>query len=533
MSRRASAIAAADHDAVRARARCGARARACRRRRRSPGAGPGVKRQCPACVPSGRPSSSTISPACVGKPARREEVPVVPSRQEARLLALGSTRGLEPRVRASSRVSSLVCPPSGNHTRSSSAGSSPASMYDWSLRSSARAGEQAAAPMFGDARVVARREARGPGAGGEGEQFGEAEAAVAADARVRRLAAGVAGDEGVHDGRAELAPEIERDMRQAEPVARLARGHDGLGEQQARSVSGPAGSSQSRSVTPTASSAARRSVTALSTPPLIATATRSASGGAEKTGPIAFASASTGSVSPPTAAASSSVSPWSGASNPSASASTIRSPSRPAAGHRPSRRSATKSPKTSTMRREYYSVDPSEWDLRPGIVVDHLDVHAVDYSERSGSTRRSSRRSGSRESPRPTQSAASRTSNVSRRHTADDGPAPLFPGSLARGGRRVSRSAGVAAASARTESPDTAIMARATTPRTCLDPDGNNIEALYRDEGNRPRSRNLIRAGAGLCPAQPDRARTPRARRRGPWGNWFPRAPPCRDLRLM
>ena len=83
--------------------------------------------------------------------------------------------------------------------------------------------------MFGDARVVARREPRGPGAGGEGEQFGEAEAAVAADARVRRLAAGVAGDEGVHDRRAELAPEIERHMRQAETVARLARGQDGLG----------------------------------------------------------------------------------------------------------------------------------------------------------------------------------------------------------------------------------------------------------------------------------------------------------------
>ena len=49
------------------------------------------------------------------------------------------------------------------------------------------------------------------------------------------------------------------------------------GEQQARSESGPAGSSQSRSVTPIAFGPARSSATALSTPPLIATATRSGS----------------------------------------------------------------------------------------------------------------------------------------------------------------------------------------------------------------------------------------------------------------
>ena len=46
------------------------------------------------------------------------------------------------------------------------------------------------------------------------------------------------------------------------------------GEQHARSVSGAAGSCQSRSVTPIACCPARCSATALSTPPLIATATR-------------------------------------------------------------------------------------------------------------------------------------------------------------------------------------------------------------------------------------------------------------------
>ena len=52
-----------------------------------------------------------------------------------------------------------------------------------------------------------------------------------------------------------------------------------------------------------------RSATALSTPPLIATAMRRGSACARTAGPIAFASASTASVSPPTAAASSSVRP--------------------------------------------------------------------------------------------------------------------------------------------------------------------------------------------------------------------------------
>ena len=81
-------------------------------------------------------------------------------------------------------------------------------------------------------------------------------------------------------------------------------------------------------MTPIGSGPARRSATAESTPPLIATATRSGENGASKAGPIAFASASTASVSPPTAAASSKLRPRRSASNPSASASTIRPRSR-------------------------------------------------------------------------------------------------------------------------------------------------------------------------------------------------------------
>src|SRR5689334_22090683 len=129
------------------------------------------------------------------------------------------------------------------------------------------------------------------------------------------------------------------------------------GEQQARSASGPCGSSQSRRVTPIAFWPARSSATALSTPPLIATATRPGAGSARQTCPSAFARASTASSSPPTAAASSSVSPASGRSRPSASALTTRSPStaRRTIAQRPSR---VESPTTSTIGPRLPSLGP-------------------------------------------------------------------------------------------------------------------------------------------------------------------------------
>ncbi len=83
--------------------------------------------------------------------------------------------------------------------------------------------------VLGDARVVAGREPVAAGARREREQLGEAEAAVAADARVRRLAARVAADERRDDGAAELLAQVERDVRQPEPVAGLARGDHGVG----------------------------------------------------------------------------------------------------------------------------------------------------------------------------------------------------------------------------------------------------------------------------------------------------------------
>ena len=79
-------------------------------------------------------------------------------------------------------------------------------MYDWSLSGSARAGEELPAAVLDDARVVAGREPRRAGAAREREQLREAEAPVAARARVRRLAARVALDERLRRPRAGTPP---------------------------------------------------------------------------------------------------------------------------------------------------------------------------------------------------------------------------------------------------------------------------------------------------------------------------------------
>ena len=204
--------------------------------------------------------------------------------------------------------------------------------------------------MTNDPRVVTGREPARTGAIGEREQLGETKACRCTrctDSASRRVR-----------NRGRTAPTIARrnsSRRSSVTCGRPSTWHvsraaiTALGEQQARSVSGPAGSIQSLSVTPSACGPARSSATALSTPPLIATATRSGSASARKTCASAFASASTASVSPPTAAASSSVRPSSGRSRPGASAPTIRSPStlsRTSANSAP----RAESPTTSTMR---------------------------------------------------------------------------------------------------------------------------------------------------------------------------------------
>ena len=188
-------------------------------------------------------------------------------------------------------------------------------------------GDQAASIPLLDAGVVAGPEDVRTRPAGERDELVEAKAAVAPHARVRREAGGVPVDERPDDRVAERLPQVDGDVRQPQVVTRPAGGDDGVGEQHARSALGPAGSSQSRRVTPTASGRACRSATALSTPPLMATATRPGAGAARKAGPIAFASASAASVSPGTAAASSSVRPVRSRASPGASASAMRSPS--------------------------------------------------------------------------------------------------------------------------------------------------------------------------------------------------------------
>ena len=84
--------------------------------------------------------------------------------------------------------------------------------------------EQQPAVALDDPRVVAGREAGRADAAREREQLGEAKAAVAADARVRRLTACIAAHERRDDRAAERVAQIERDVRKTARMARLAGG---------------------------------------------------------------------------------------------------------------------------------------------------------------------------------------------------------------------------------------------------------------------------------------------------------------------
>ena len=164
--------------------------------------------------------------------------------------------------------------------------------------------------MFGDARVVARCEPRRTDTAREGEELREPEAAVTADARVRRLAAGVSANERGHDRAAKLFPQIERHVREPEAMAGLARGDNSAGRaarpfcirpvrvepQPQRHPDGRRAGLEERDSAVDAAAHRYRD------PRLVQR-------GSYGTGPIAFASASAGSVSPPTRAASSSDSP--------------------------------------------------------------------------------------------------------------------------------------------------------------------------------------------------------------------------------
>ena len=74
-----------------------------------------------------------------------------------------------------------------------------------------------------------RRQPLGAGPSREREQLAEAEAAVAAGARVRRLPARVPAHERRDHGTAELLAKVERHVRHAEPMTGLARGDHAVG----------------------------------------------------------------------------------------------------------------------------------------------------------------------------------------------------------------------------------------------------------------------------------------------------------------
>ena len=145
-------------------------------------------------------------PLCGGEPAPLEELAVVVAREEARLLALRPARGGRAR-RARLRRASRPWSARRAGTRCGRAwrgrGARACRLVIGGIGSAC---EQEPAAVLDDAGVVAGDERVGAGALGEREQPCEAEAAVAVDARIRRLAALVALHEGSRRRRGETLP---------------------------------------------------------------------------------------------------------------------------------------------------------------------------------------------------------------------------------------------------------------------------------------------------------------------------------------
>ena len=222
------------------------------------------------------PASSTTCAGCAREPGALEEVAVVAAAEEAGLLALGGARRRrDPRLRlapasapssarrAGTRAAEQVRVDRGEHVA--------LVLRGVDARARARA-----AVALDDPRVVAGRKPRRADAVGEGDELVEAEAAVATHARVRRRAGRVTGDEGLDDRAAELLAQVESDVREPARVAGRARLDHGRGR-----AAGALGVAAVR-IDPEPERDADRGrgpassrATALSTPPLIATATRS------------------------------------------------------------------------------------------------------------------------------------------------------------------------------------------------------------------------------------------------------------------
>ena len=158
-----------------------------------------------------------------------EEGTVVVSREEAGFLALRPPRDREPRCgRLVTRLLLALLAERERHAVEER-GFDRREHVRLVLRGVAAARDEAHALPLDDPRVVPRPQHVAPGARGEGHELVEPEAPVAAHARVGREAGGVPVDERLHDRRAEPFAEVERGVRQPEPVARLARGDHGCG----------------------------------------------------------------------------------------------------------------------------------------------------------------------------------------------------------------------------------------------------------------------------------------------------------------
>ena len=145
--------------------------------------------------------------------------------EEAEVLRLGLVGDGQPGLARRARAPrGLVSSPSGKRSRASVAGATRGEHVRLVL--GRVGGARAAARRRVTPRVVAGGEVGRAEAVGELEHRVEPHVAVAAHARVRRLARRVAGQERLDDAGAELRAQVEREVRQAHPVRDRAREPD-------------------------------------------------------------------------------------------------------------------------------------------------------------------------------------------------------------------------------------------------------------------------------------------------------------------
>jgi catechol 2,3-dioxygenase-like lactoylglutathione lyase family enzyme len=127
-------------------------------------------------------------------------------------------------------------------------------------------------------------------------------------------------------------------------------------------------------------------------------------------------------------------------------------------------------------------VDPTDWDWTR-IVIDHLDVHASDYAESVRFYETVLEPLGIPRIAQTDEWTCFTNVNVSRRPPATTGLHLCFH---ARSREQVDafHDAGVTAGFRSNGAPGYRDYAPGYYAAYLLDPNGNNIEALYRDEGN-------------------------------------------------